>query len=169
MPIDPTIRSVFEYFQTLNLLVLINNLRAGAAIDGAWVTGPYLCPVAHGLAGAAVVDEMNYLNQSAPLPRACDHAARRLGADADSIYRFVIDWDRHRISPEWLQEQLEAIWRERLEDAVAVQEVLGEAGVEDAWEAELERRVVAIESGEVVGIPAEKLHAQLRKQYPRNR
>lgn len=37
---------------------------------------------------------------------------------------------------------------------------------ESAWDAELERRLKEIESGAVVGIPAEEVFAELRKDFP---
>src|SRR5262245_25908687 len=132
MHIDPNIRSVFDYFQNLNLLVLREELRNGRAARGTWTSGAFLCPVAHGLADGEVVGNMRYLNQAAPLPRACDYAARKLGASPDSIYRFICDWDRGRISPDTLREQIEEIWKERLDDAVAVQEVMDERVAEEA-------------------------------------
>ena len=124
MNISPNAHSVFDYFQNLNLLVLLEDLRHGQTARGSWITGSLLCPIAHGLGDAEIVADMRYLQEAAPLPRSCDYAARRLGADPESVYRFVIDWDRGRIAPERLREQLEAIWRERVEDAAAVQEVL---------------------------------------------
>jgi putative addiction module component (TIGR02574 family) len=38
--------------------------------------------------------------------------------------------------------------------------------VEAAWDAELDRRVNDIESGKVVGVPAEQVFAELRKKHP---
>ena len=38
--------------------------------------------------------------------------------------------------------------------------------VQAAWEAELERRWQEMESGAVVGEPAESVFAELRKKYP---
>lgn len=37
---------------------------------------------------------------------------------------------------------------------------------ESAWDAELERRLQEIESGAVVGIPADEVLAELRKDFP---
>ena len=39
-------------------------------------------------------------------------------------------------------------------------------GIQAAWETELERRWQEMESGEVVGEPAESVFAGLRKKYP---
>jgi putative addiction module component (TIGR02574 family) len=41
-----------------------------------------------------------------------------------------------------------------------------EPGVQAAWEADLERRWKEMESGEVPGVPAEEVFAELRKKYP---
>jgi len=43
----------------------------------------------------------------------------------------------------------------------------GEDGdVQSAWEAELERRWQEMESGQVAGVPAAQVFAELRKKYP---
>lgn len=41
-----------------------------------------------------------------------------------------------------------------------------EEGVEEAWRVEVRRRVAEIRSGRAVGIPADELFAELRKEYP---
>ena len=41
-----------------------------------------------------------------------------------------------------------------------------DAATQAAWEAELERRWQEMESGVVVGEPAESVFAELRKKYP---
>jgi putative addiction module component (TIGR02574 family) len=41
-----------------------------------------------------------------------------------------------------------------------------EQAVATAWEAEVARRVDEIQAGQVVGIPADQLFEELRKQYP---
>jgi putative addiction module component (TIGR02574 family) len=41
-----------------------------------------------------------------------------------------------------------------------------ESGVEEAWDAEVARRVAEIRSGQVAGKPAEQLFAELRERYP---
>jgi putative addiction module component (TIGR02574 family) len=41
-----------------------------------------------------------------------------------------------------------------------------DTGVQPAWEAELERRWQEMQSGNVVGVPAEEVFAELRKKYP---
>ncbi|HVS39109.1 MAG TPA: addiction module protein [Gemmataceae bacterium] len=40
-----------------------------------------------------------------------------------------------------------------------------EEGVEEAWEAEIARRIEDIEAGRVVGIPAAQVFAELREKY----
>ena len=75
---------------------------------------------------------MHGLSQSADLGRACDYAARHLGADPARVYQFVELWDTHQFSSDWLVRQLEDLWDERLADAEAVQELLtGQAAVPD--------------------------------------
>lgn len=41
-----------------------------------------------------------------------------------------------------------------------------EEGVEEAWRAEISRRVAEIRSGTAVGRPAEEVLAELRERYP---
>jgi putative addiction module component (TIGR02574 family) len=41
-----------------------------------------------------------------------------------------------------------------------------EEGVEEAWDAELSRRVAEIRSGQAVGKPTEQLFAELRERRP---
>lgn len=118
------IQDLFGRFQSLNLLVLLEDLRRDRTAQGAWSTGDDLCPVAHSMPVGQVVSDLCYLGQTAKLDRACDYAAGYLGADPDSVYQFVELWDSPFLSPCWLQEQLEAIWTERVADADAVQEVL---------------------------------------------
>jgi hypothetical protein len=121
---DPIIRGVFGHFQNLNLLALLHDLRIGRTTRNSWSTGTELCPVAYGMPIGRLVSELRYLGQTAAQERGCDYAARHLGADAESVRRFVELWDTHTYSPAWLLRQLEEIWQERLADAEAVQEIL---------------------------------------------
>jgi hypothetical protein len=126
------IHAVFGHFQNLNLIFLLDDLRIGRTAKGAWTSGKLLCPVAHGLRAGQLVDELHGLSQSADLGRACDYAARHLGADPARVYQFVELWDTHQFSSDWLVRQLEDLWEERLADAEAVQELLtGQAAVSD--------------------------------------
>jgi hypothetical protein len=131
MRTDPTIHSVFGHFQNLNLLVLLHDLRSGQTAQGAWSTGTLLCPVAHGMPVGRLVDDLCYLGQTVETERACDYAARHLGAAAACVYRFVRLWDAHAFAPDWLLRQLEELWDERRADADAVQELLEEATLTD--------------------------------------
>jgi hypothetical protein len=127
--VHPTIHSVFGHFQNLNLLVLLDDLRRERVTHDAWSTGKHLCPVAHGMPFGQMVSDLCYLGQTAKLARACDYAARQLGADPASVRRFVELWDAHLISPDWLLWQLESMWNERQADADAVQEIISEVPV----------------------------------------
>jgi hypothetical protein len=118
------IQSVFGHFQNLNLLVLLDDLRRERVTHDAWATGKLLCPVAHGMPFGQFVSDLRYLGQTAKLERACDYAARQLGADPANVHRFVELWDSHTFSTNWLQGQLELVWKERQADADAVQEVI---------------------------------------------
>ena len=122
--VSPIIQDVFGRFQNLNLLVLLDDLRRERTTQGAWATGSHLCPVAHGMPVGQVVSDLRYLGQTAELERACDYAARHLGADFCTVCQFVEFWDAAIISPCWLLEQLEALWTERQADADAVQQVI---------------------------------------------
>ncbi len=124
MSVEPMIRSVFGPFQNLNLLVLLEDLRGGRTAQGDWAYRDRLCPVAHGLASGRLVFDLETVDQTVSLGRACDLAARHLGADPASVYRFVRYWDNEAFSPTWLLHQLEELWKERRTDAEAVQAML---------------------------------------------
>ena len=124
MPAPSTIYDVFGHFQNLNLLVLVQDLRAGRTARQAWLTGTRLCPVAHGLPAGDQVRALAELGQSADLGQGCDYAARHLGASCEAVQRFVRAWDEGDVGKGWLLRQLEELWEERLADAEAVQEVL---------------------------------------------
>ena len=124
MTADPMIRRVFGPFQNLNLLVLVEDLRRGEAGRHQWSSGSLLCPVAHGLAAGREVADLRALDQGDQLGRACDYAARRLGADFTSVQQFVRLWDAGTLTRSWLLHQLQGLWGERLADAEAVQELI---------------------------------------------
>jgi hypothetical protein len=132
MTVEPFIRSVFGPFQNLNLLILLEDLRSGRTAQGNWSYGDMLCPVAHGLPAGQLVQDLETLDQAISLGRACDQAARHLGADPASVYRFVRSWDAEAFGPSWLQRQLEALWDERQADADAVQTMLLGAAATEA-------------------------------------
>src|SRR5437764_10619974 len=117
MPVSTTVRDVFGHFQNLNLLVLIQDLRAGRTTRKAWLSGSLLCPVAHGLGNGRQVRELAILGQAAALNQGCEQAAHRLGADARAILRFVSSWDDEELGRESLLQQLFELWDERLQDA----------------------------------------------------
>ena len=118
------IQGVFGHFQNLNLLVLIDDLRRERVTHDAWAAGKLLCPVAHGMPVGQLVSDLRYLGQTAKLERACNYAARHLGADPANVHRFVELWDSHTFSTTWLLWQLKLIWKERQADADAVQHVI---------------------------------------------
>jgi len=121
---DPTIHGVFGHFQNLNLLALVADLRNGHTARGAWSSGTSLCPVAHGMAVGRLVSDLGFLSQAAELERACDYAARHLGAEPHHVHRFVELWDANAFSQDWLLRQLQELWQERQDDADAVQDML---------------------------------------------
>lgn len=126
--VDPLVRQVFAPFQNLNLLALLEDLRAGHVARGDWATNGRLCPVAHGMPAGQVVADLGYLGQSLGLRRACAYATRYLQIDPPSLARFVEGWDDGDLRRGRLVRQLEALWAERLADADAVQAVLEPAG-----------------------------------------
>ncbi len=132
MPTSAGIRAVFGHFQNLNLLALLHDLRLGRTARQAWYTSGLLCPVAHGLPHGIHVRELSARAQMADLDTSCDFAARRLGADARAVLRFVRSWDEQTLAPASLIRQLEDLWEERLADAEAVQALL--EGVSSASE-----------------------------------
>jgi hypothetical protein len=118
------VRAVFGHFQNLNLLALLHDLRQGRTARQAWYSRGLLCPVAHGLPQGTHVWELCTRSQIADLDNSCDFAARRLGADAHAVLRFVRSWDEEALSAPSLLHQLEELWEERLADAEAVQALL---------------------------------------------
>lgn len=126
MPITANIRAIFSHFQNLNLLALLQDMRAGRVTRRGWLSGTLLCPVAHGLPHGEQVRELRAMGQAADLGHGCAYAADRLGAEAQAVLYFVRCWDEGVIQPENLLRQLEELWSERLEDALTVQAFLQE-------------------------------------------
>ncbi len=124
MPLLPNIREVFGRFQNLNLLFLVHDLRAGRTPRQAWRRGADLCPVAHGMPHEEHVNELHALGQAEDLEDGCEFAARVIGADFESLLRFVRSWDESVLSTGALLRQLEELWDERLTDAVTAQDFL---------------------------------------------
>jgi hypothetical protein len=143
MAVSPRVFDVFGHFQNLNLLALLQDLRAGRTAREDWQFGSRLCPVAHGMPQGSQVRVLNEIGTANHLNQACNFAARHLGADPRAVVRFVRYWDEEAVSSEPLLRQLEEVWTERLADADAVQGVLQAASV-------LETEYAATISGEVV-------------------
>ena len=128
-PVDPAIRGVFDYFQNLNLLALVEDLRQGQTARRTWHARGQLCPVAHGLPAEQQVREVCSADQELGyLNRACIFAARILGAKPEEVVHFVEIWDSEKISAHDLRQQLESLWNERLADADLMQEFLRDNG-----------------------------------------
>jgi hypothetical protein len=124
----PIARKVFSHFQNLNLRVLIEDLRRGQTVHGAWSSDSDLCPLSHGLSSGHTIGLLRYLSQSAGLKRACALAADDLGTTPRAVERFVIGWDSGGVAPEWLLLHLERLWAERVQDADVVQALIAPAG-----------------------------------------
>lgn len=150
MSVSASIREVFGYFQNLNLLALLHDLRSDQTARQAWSTGTRLCPIAHGLPAGQQVRELNILGQAADLGVDCDYAARHLGAPPAAVFRFVRSWDEQTLSRVGLCQQLQELWEERLADAEAMQELL--QGVADVSEGSV------VECGEKTVSPADPVH-----------
>jgi hypothetical protein len=124
MSIPTRVHELFGHFQNLNLLVLIEDLRAGQTARQAWSNGSSLCPIAHGLPGGRHVRRLVIMGQEADLRRGCAFAADALGIDAEAVYSFVRGWDERGGDGNRLLGDLEELWEERLTDALAMQDVL---------------------------------------------
>lgn len=126
MPVSAGVYAVFSYFENLNLLALLQDLRAGRTARQAWLSGEHLCPVAHGMPHGAEVRELKAIGQIADLPHGCRLAASYLGADFGDVLSFVRSWDEELLDSGSLLRQLEEIWQERISDAQAMQALLQE-------------------------------------------
>jgi hypothetical protein len=124
MRVSTIVFNVFGHFHNLNLLVLLEDLRAGRAARHAWLNGSRLCPVAHGLPEGFQVQTLQAMGQTTDMAEGCDFAARHLGADRDAVRFFVEAWDDATLAGDALTSQLADIWHERLADAEAMQEIL---------------------------------------------
>jgi hypothetical protein len=124
MAVQARVREVFGYFQNLNLLALIQDLRRGQTARGHWASGNWLCPVAHGLPSGRHVREVVGMGQILGLDLSSIYAAEHIGADALAVIRFIEAWDEEPNYGVRLLRQLEELWDERLADADAVQEVI---------------------------------------------
>ena len=116
---------IFSRFRDLNLVTLITDLERYRVARGGWILSrPYgrdMCPVAHGwdkfiregfIGGNCV----------------CRHneSAKAIGISIGKIGDFTDSWDTLAITSQQLLTVLRDIWRERLADADAVQEVINQ-------------------------------------------
>jgi hypothetical protein len=119
MTFRETVRNVFTHFQNLNLIVLMDDLRAKRVARLAWITyaSGQLCPIAHGMPSFTAlrkVIESDGYNQ----------AGEFLGCDEKWPREFVEKWDIVVYRDEELLAELQEIYQERLADADAVQQVI---------------------------------------------
>ena len=124
MRIQDVVRHLFERFQNLNLLFLIQDLSKGQVTWGNWLSDQMLCPLAHGLSGGAAVESLQHSSQVFNLDFACHQAAEDLQADYSPVKTFIDMWDEGSLHQDWLLQRLLEIWHERLADAEAVQQVI---------------------------------------------
>jgi hypothetical protein len=119
------VRELFGRFHSLNLAVLREDLRRAEVAFGDWSGTGTLCPLAHGLSAGQLICELRHLSQAVDLQAACRAAARWLGTKPIHVYDFVRQWDDGgQRSLDWLAQQLDALWKERLADADCLQTVL---------------------------------------------
>ena len=116
------LNNIFSRFQNLNLLALINNLQKDHVSRGLWIRQAdkepsTMCPLAHGTYPLTV-----------NIGDRCENAAQRLSLSLSTILRFIGQWDGEKLARFRLLFVLEDIWKERLEDAETLQEVLQSAG-----------------------------------------
>lgn len=126
------VRALFGRFRDLNLLMLRESLRHGTVTVGDWSWSDRLCPIAHGLHDGAGVEHVKTVGRVWNLRRSCACAAEELGADAEDVWSFVAWWDACG-REDWLLDHLDCLWQERLEDADAVQAVLGPRPESREW------------------------------------
>ncbi len=126
MPVSASVYAVFSYFENLNLLTLLQDLRAGRTAREAWLSGSLMCPIAHGMPHGDGVRQLKALGQIADLSQGCRLAARYLGADPNAVLSFVRSWDEETLGSDWLLRLLEEVWQERVKDAEAMQALLQE-------------------------------------------
>ncbi len=148
MQSDPLIREIFGRFQNLNLLALLGDLRDGRTAQQNWQFSSLLCLLSHGMPAGYRVARLQLLSQESGLEQACVSAAGDLGADPCCVSWFVRFWDSDAAQGPFsahglLVRQLEAIWKERLEDAEAMQEMLAEKPLHDASAREADHYVIA--------------------------
>src|SRR5438552_5392590 len=133
MNTHPLIQSLFGRFLNLNLMILREDLRLGAVARSTWSTRRTLCPLAHGLMNADMVQQFLWPFKASKSDRAYRTAARQLGVPLSDVYHFVRLWDSNEFGPDWLADQLDVLWSERLADADFMQAIL-EGGVSPAGE-----------------------------------
>lgn len=115
-------RHLFERFQNLNLLVLIEDLRQNRVAVGDWLTHPdyRMCPLYHcwlKYSGHALANKPEL------------ETASRLCTSMEKVREFTCWWDNSKGARHYrsvLLAMLEDILAERQEDADAVQEVCHE-------------------------------------------
>lgn len=115
------VRKIFSQFKDLNLVFLMEDLRLGLVAHKNWVDCEtrLMCPLQHGfdVYSTDCMSVFKYLGNYFHLA-------------AEDVISFVNIWDARShcisLSSETLLSYLEEIWKERMEDAEAVQEVITE-------------------------------------------
>ena len=133
------IRYIFSRFQNLNLLTLIEDLRRDQVASHGWIMPrplPYdvLCPLGHGwvkLVWMSRVASAQTYHQRAMA------SAGFIGRDVEAAQSFIRWWDASQIKDTAVESRfrliliLESFFRERLEDADAVQAVISQETVQE--------------------------------------
>ena len=112
-------RRLFGHFRDLNLLTLRSNLDVCRVARRDWFADGHLCPLGHGMPGWVAVRDAVASTQSRnePLPAGLHRTHVDVGL-------FVDLWDKGLITRDWLVEQVEQLWMERLADADTLQAVV---------------------------------------------
>jgi hypothetical protein len=115
-------RYIFEKFQNLNLLVLLEDLRRDQVASSSWRKWVFypdssypvatLCPLMHGVCKYDIT-----------LRGYAEGASTSIGIGNPEVFEFTSWWDFHT-NKDGLIQLLESIYKERLEDADAVQNML---------------------------------------------
>jgi hypothetical protein len=128
-------RPIFERFQNLNLIVLLEDLRKGQVARNSWTTkisykpiSIEICPIAHGWSKYISPEVNGKYFFTFPSDRNIK-SAEMIGVDVKNIKSFLHWWDSAKSYMEVTQELLQllqSILDERLADADVVQEVIEE-------------------------------------------
>lgn len=130
------IKNIFSRFQNLNLRILVDDLKNGQCAVGDWVhltkdsktweNITLICPLAHGFHHESSINKVQLALLSQQEQKI---ASEEIGITRKQVKDFLNWYDYKNDSTNKLLPILESIWKERLEDADAVQNVITESEV----------------------------------------